>query len=200
MTADRPGRGGAAGPGAAQAPAPGAAAVPEAGPGVRPAGGQDAAPAAGSVAGPDAGLEQHAADLTDAVMAASRLLVGISARALAEVEPCLTLPQLRALVVLDGQGPITLTALAGALGVNPSTALRMVDRLVTAGSVHREVNPGNRREVLLRLTPAGARLVGHVLQHRQAEIARIAARLPADHRAVLVTALREFLAAADELD
>jgi DNA-binding MarR family transcriptional regulator len=156
--------------------------------------GPDADPAAS----PDAGLEQHAADLTDAVMAASRLLVGISARALAEVEPYLTLPQLRALVVLEGQGPITLTALAGALGVNPSTALRMVDRLVAAGSVHREVNPGNRREVLLRLTPAGARLVGHVLQHRQAEIARIASRLPADHRAVLVTALREFLAAAGE--
>jgi DNA-binding MarR family transcriptional regulator len=76
----------------------------------------------------------------------------------------------------------------------------MVDRLVTAGSVHREVNPENRREVLLRLTPAGARLVGHVLRHRQAEIARIAARLPADRRAGLVTALRELLAAAGEPD
>jgi DNA-binding MarR family transcriptional regulator len=193
-------------PEAARTPAPGAAPPPGAGPDANPAGRPDAAPAtdpdsvAGLVAAPDAGLEQHAAELTDAVMAASRLFVAISARALAEVEPFLTLPQLRALVVLDGRGPITLTALAGELGVNPSTALRMVDRLVTAGSVHREVNPENRREVLLRLTPAGARLVGHVLRHRQAEIARIAARLPADRRAGLVTALRELLAAAGEPD
>jgi DNA-binding MarR family transcriptional regulator len=194
-------------PEAARTPAPGAAPPPPgAGPDANPAGRPDAAPAADPdpvadpVAAPDSGLEQHAAELTDAVMAASRLFVAISARALAEVEPFLTLPQLRALVVLDGRGPITLTALAGELGVNPSTALRMVDRLVTAGSVHREVNPENRREVLLRLTPAGARLVGHVLRHRQAEIARIAARLPADRRAGLVTALRELLAAAGEPD
>jgi DNA-binding MarR family transcriptional regulator len=193
-------------PEAARTPALGAAPPPGAGPDADPAGRPDAAPAADPgpvadpVAAPDAGLEQHAAELTDAVMAASRLFVAISARALAEVEPFLTLPQLRALVVLDGRGPITLTALAGELGVNPSTALRMVDRLVTAGSVHREVNPENRREVLLRLTPAGTRLVGHVLRHRQAEIARIAARLPADRRAGLVTALRELLAAAGEPD
>ncbi len=64
-----------------------------------------------------------------AVMAASRLFMAISARALADITPALTLQQLRTLVVLQDQEPIKLAALAAALTVNPSTAMRTVDKL-----------------------------------------------------------------------
>ncbi|MDF2261330.1 MarR family transcriptional regulator [Streptantibioticus ferralitis] len=70
-------------------------------------------------------------------MAASRLFVAISARALADIDPSLTLPQLRTLVVLESQGPVKLAALASVLGVNPSTAMRMIDKLEAIGfAVH----------------------------------------------------------------
>ncbi|NUP38640.1 MAG: MarR family transcriptional regulator, partial [Streptomyces sp.] len=115
-------------------------------------------------------LDREAEEVTLAVMAASRLLVAISARALASSDDSLTLPQLRALVVLDTCGPVKLVALAATLGVNPSTALRMVERLESVGLIDRKTNPDNRREVILSLTPAGRDLVERVLAHRRTEI------------------------------
>ncbi|MGW0683671.1 MarR family winged helix-turn-helix transcriptional regulator [Streptomyces sp. NPDC002754] len=132
-------------------------------------------------------------------MAASRLLVALSARALASVDATLTLPQLRTLVVLDRCGPVKLAVLAATLGVNPSTALRMVDKLEAGGLVDRKANPANRREVVLRLTPSGASLVRQVLDHRHQEVAALVGTLPVGVRAGLVEGLRALTEAADDL-
>jgi DNA-binding MarR family transcriptional regulator len=144
-------------------------------------------------------LDQEAEEVTLAVMAASRLLVAISARALASTDDSLTLPQLRALVVLDTCGPVKLAAMAATLGVNPSTALRMVERLESAGLIDRKTNPDNRREVILSLTHAGRHLVERVLTHRRTEIRALVQRLPAEARAGLVPALRALTEATDEM-
>jgi DNA-binding MarR family transcriptional regulator len=93
--------------------------------------------------------------VTSAVLTASRLLVAVAARSLAAAEERVTLPQFRMLVVLAGHAETKLVTLAELMAVNPSTAMRMVDRLAAAGLVSREVNPESRREVMLRLTPAG---------------------------------------------
>ncbi|UXY32458.1 MarR family transcriptional regulator [Streptomyces sp. HUAS TT20] len=132
-------------------------------------------------------------------MAASRLLVAISARALASTDDSLTLPQLRALVVLDTCGPVKLAAMAATLGVNPSTALRMVERLESVGLIDRRTNPENRREVILRLTPIGRDLVERVLAHRRTEIRALVQQLPAQARAALVPALKALTEAAGEM-
>ncbi|MFE1751213.1 MarR family winged helix-turn-helix transcriptional regulator [Streptomyces anandii] len=132
-------------------------------------------------------------------MATSRLFVAISARALASTAESLTLPQLRALVVLDTCGPVKLVALAATLGVNPSTALRMVGRLEALDLVDRRTNPDNRREVVLSLTDQGHDLVTRVLAHRRAEIRKLVQRLPAEERAALVPALRALTTAAGEM-
>jgi DNA-binding MarR family transcriptional regulator len=144
-------------------------------------------------------LDREAEELNAVVMATSRLFVAISARALATVAEALTLPQLRALVVLDTCGPVKLSKLAATLGVNPSTALRMVERLETIDLVDRRGNPANRREVLLSLTDAGHDLVTTVLARRRAEIRTLVKRLPAEERAALLPALRALTAAADEM-
>jgi DNA-binding MarR family transcriptional regulator len=144
-------------------------------------------------------LDQEAEEVTMAVMSASRLLVAISARALASTDESLTLPQLRALVVLDTCGPVKLAALAATLRVNPSTALRMVERLESAGLIDRKTNPDNRREVILRLTSAGRDLVARVLAHRRTEIRSLVERLPAEARAGLVPALTALTKAAHEI-
>ncbi len=136
--------------------------------------------------------------MTSAVLTASRLLVAISARSLAAAEERVTLPQFRMLVVLAGRSDSKLAGLAEALAVNPSTAVRMVDRLSAAKLVTRRVNPANRREVVLRLTPAGRQLVDEVTARRRAEIAHIVQRMAPRRRAGLVRALRAFAEAGNE--
>jgi DNA-binding MarR family transcriptional regulator len=130
--------------------------------------------------------------VTSAVLTASRLFVAISARSLAAVDDQVTLPQFRMLVVLAVHGEMKLAALAGHLAVNPSTAMRMVDRLVVAGLLDRRINPADRRENVLRLTAAGRGIVDDVTARRRTEIAAIVTRMPPDQRAGLIVALRAF--------
>ena len=61
-------------------------------------------------------------DLTEAVLTASRVLVAVAARSLAEHEGEVSLQQYRGLVVLASRGPQRPVDLAEALGVDPSTA------------------------------------------------------------------------------
>lgn len=136
--------------------------------------------------------------VTEAVLTASRLLVAVSARSLNEAEDSLTLPQFRALVVLASRGPLRLTHLAEHLAVNPSTAMRMAERLVAAGMIDRAPNPENRRESILALTDAGRRVVDQVTGRRRDEIAAIVERMPEEHRDRFVEALEAFTAAGGE--
>ncbi|WP_406186327.1 MarR family winged helix-turn-helix transcriptional regulator [Streptomyces sp. NBC_01006] len=137
-------------------------------------------------------------DVTRALLTASRLLVAVSARSLAAAEDKVTLAQFRMLVVLATRGAAKLVVLAEALGVNPSTAMRMVDRLIAVGLADRRPNPENRRETILTVTPAGLRLVEEVTARRRGEIAAIAARIDPGQRAALVDALTAFNAAGGE--
>ncbi|MFI6522793.1 MarR family winged helix-turn-helix transcriptional regulator [Spirillospora sp. NPDC050679] len=137
-------------------------------------------------------------EVTSAMLTASRLLVAISARSLAAVEDAVTLPQFRLLVVLSTQGPAKLVTLADLLNVNPSTAMRMVDRLVAAGFVERTASPTSGREVRISLTAAGRAVVDHVTERRRVEIAQVVARMPVSQRRSLVQALRAFTDAGGE--
>lgn len=136
--------------------------------------------------------------VTDAVLTASRLLVAVSARSIASVDESITIPQFRLLVVLDSRGPLKLAALAEFLAVNPSTATRMVDRLVAAELVRREANPASRRELIVSLTEPGAGVVRSVTQRRRREIAEIVGSMPPATRRGLVRALTAFTDAGDE--
>ncbi|RCG23584.1 MarR family transcriptional regulator [Streptomyces diacarni] len=151
--------------------------------------------------GDRAGLEPGARDadaVTNAVMTASRLLVAVSARSLAAVQDQVTLPQFRLLVMLEQRGPGKLVGLAQQLGVNPSTATRMIDRLYASGFVDRQANPGNRRENLLALTEAGHRIVSEVTARRRAEIDAIVSRMEPGQRSALVEALTAFSEASED--
>ncbi|MGW5097146.1 MarR family winged helix-turn-helix transcriptional regulator [Streptomyces nodosus] len=136
--------------------------------------------------------------VTRSMLTASRLLVGVAARSLAAVEDRVTLPQFRMLVVLSTRGATKLVTLADLLQVAPSTAMRMVDRLIVAGLADRQTNPADRRETLLRLTEEGLRTVEEVMARRRAEIAVIVERLAPWQRAALVEALSAFNEAGGE--
>ena len=138
------------------------------------------------------------ADQIDAVLRASRALVGIAAASIAAVDDDVTVPQLRVLVMVDTKGPLNLAAVAAGLGVNPSNASRICDRLIRAGLLDRQESPDDRRNITLSLTDAGRRLVNKMIKHRRTSIIRVLRDMDPDDRELLTTALDRFAAAAGE--
>lgn len=141
----------------------------------------------------------HLPDAVDAVMAAARVLVGLSAQSVAAVDDVVTLPQLRILVMVASRGPLNLAAVAAGLGVHPSNATRAVERLVVAGLLDRRDDPADRRNLLLELTVAGRELVDDVMDHRRTAIVTIIERMPARDRPALGPVLRSFATAGGEV-
>jgi DNA-binding MarR family transcriptional regulator len=135
----------------------------------------------------------------DAVLTASRVLVAVAARSLAEVADEVTLTQYRALVVLASRGPQSLAALADELAVTASTASRLCDRLVRKRLVRRREDPRDRRAVRLALTPEGRALVDAVTERRRTEIADLLKGIPDEAQRSMVQALRLLGQAAGEV-
>lgn len=142
---------------------------------------------------------RDAEDVIEAAVTASRALVALAARSLADCDEDVTLPQYRMLVVLHTRGPRSTSSLAGTLGVAPPTATRMSDRLVRKGLISRRTNARDRRQVLLSLTPAGHKLVETVAAHRREEIVALLQRVPTDRHPGLIEAFKLFAGAAGEL-
>ena len=142
------------------------------------------------------GTEGQAA-VVDAVLAASRVFVAVASSALAGTTPQVTLTQFRALVLLDQPGPLNLVQLADELGVVPSTASRMCDRLVAKKLVCRSVDRADRRQVTLRLQPAGRELVGESTRRRKREIARLLRSIDPVDQDQLAASLNLLVAAAN---
>lgn len=137
-------------------------------------------------------------DEVDAVLAACRLLVGISVESLAAVDAAVNVTQLRILVVIDSRGVTTLTELAAATGLHLSRASRTCERLVNSGLVHRTDDPADRRSLRLTLTGEGRRIVAAVAHARRAAIEPVLRRMPEQRRGQLVSLLEEFTAAGGE--
>src|SRR6516165_11218848 len=87
---------------------------------------------------PAAGKQPADAAAVDAVLMASRSLIAVATRSLGAAAEEITIAQYRALVVLASRGPQRMADLAGALGVTPSTAGRMCDRLVRKKLIRRQ--------------------------------------------------------------
>ncbi len=133
------------------------------------------------------------------MLGASRVLVAVAARSLADVAEEVTVQQYRALVVLASQGPQRVLSLAEALAVTPSTATRMCDRLVRKGLVRRRTDRNDRRQVRVALTPAGRELVDTVTERRRLEITELVASIDPAARGVLASGLRQLSEAAGEV-
>jgi DNA-binding MarR family transcriptional regulator len=138
------------------------------------------------------------ADQIDAVLRASRAMVGMAAASIASVDDSVTVPQLRVLVMVDTRGSLNLAAVAAGLGVNPSNASRTCDRLTKAGLLDRQESAEDRRNVTLTLTAAGRRLVSKVTRHRRTAIARVLREMAPDDRERLAIAFDRFATAAGE--
>jgi DNA-binding MarR family transcriptional regulator len=139
------------------------------------------------------------ADLVDAFLTASRVLVAVAARSLGVAAADVTLPQYRVLVVLASRGPQRISDLADRLAVNSSSATRICDRLESSGLAEREPSPLDRRVVCVGLTSSGRDLVDQVTEARRAEIRQIVSAMPEEYTGQLIAALRAFSDAAGEV-
>ncbi len=101
----------------------------------------------------------------------------------------LTASEINALANLaDGRGR-TVSELAAAAGTRPTTLTSVLDRLERRGHISRGSLPGDRRAVLIELTPAG-RLAAATIRQAVTDLERRAlAGLPADALAGLRAAL-----------
>ena len=131
--------------------------------------------------------------ILDAVTAASRVLVGIATRSLDRSGVAITLAQCRALVVLARSGPMKLTELADALGVSPSTATRMCDRLLAKSLITREKLDG---AVSLSASPAGRDVVRKVMRARRNELCQVVSQLDDSQQDELLRCMDAFRKAA----
>jgi DNA-binding MarR family transcriptional regulator len=138
------------------------------------------------------------AEIVDAVLAANRVFVAVASNALASSTADVTLPQFRALVLLDANGTMSVAQLAEAMGVVPSTATRMCDRLVAKKLIRREVDRSNRRQMLLSLHAKGEELLAESTRRRKQEISRLLRAIPAAEQHRLAESLRVLVAAAEQ--
>lgn len=135
----------------------------------------------------------------DAVLTASRTVVAVATQSLGAAAEETTIAQYRALVVLASRGPQRMVDLARALGVTPSTAGRMCDRLLRKGLIRRQRARTDRREVLVSITGAGRQVVDQATARRRTLLAQILERLPAGQQSATAEAFRAFAAAAGEI-
>jgi DNA-binding MarR family transcriptional regulator len=80
----------------------------------------------------------------------------------------LSMAQLKALFVLAAAAPVTIGALAQALGIQLPAASHVADRLVQLGLAERYEDPADRRRTFVRLTAQASVLVERLRQGKRA--------------------------------
>ena len=80
--------------------------------------------------------------------------------------------QLNVLGWLEREGPMSNADLAAAERVTPQTMMRATADLVATELISRADNPADRRQVLLKITPAGATLVREDRRRRDTFLAQ----------------------------
>jgi DNA-binding MarR family transcriptional regulator len=127
------------------------------------------------------------------LLALARMAMDASVRAADDLGG-LSPVQLRALTALRQVGRANLGTLAQNMGVTVSTASRLVDRLVSAGWVHRAPSPDNGREISLRLTDDGRSLLHRFDERRLLRLRSHLSRVPPERQELVVAALVELAA------
>ena len=98
---------------------------------------------------------------------------------------------------LDEVDPLSMTDLAGHMGVTVATMSLAIDRLERRKYVRRDRDARDRRRVLLRVTPAGVRLREAKSVLDPVRVEQVLAQLPHAHREAALKGL-DLLARASE--
>ncbi|MFD5621298.1 MarR family winged helix-turn-helix transcriptional regulator [Streptomyces yangpuensis] len=109
--------------------------------------------------------------------------------------PPVSSAQARVLFLVEANGRLNLRELGRLLEAAPPSVTRLCDRLQAVGFLERHPGADDRREVLLRLTPAGRTYLERLRARRQEVLAEAMAAMPEASRAALATGLADFCAA-----
>jgi len=99
---------------------------------------------------------------------------------------------------LDQVDPMSMTDLAGHMGVTVATMSLAIDRLERKGYARRARDPGDRRRVLLRITEAGGRVREAKSVLDPVRIEQVLGRLSAADRDAALRGLELLARASDE--
>ena len=100
----------------------------------------------------------------------------------------LTIPQARALFLLERRGPRRMGTIAGALGIAVSATTTVVDRLVERGLAMRLSDPKDRRVVICDLTEQGRQAADRLWTIGHERLRLLADQLQAEQLTGLVRA------------
>ncbi|HEY7272389.1 MAG TPA: MarR family transcriptional regulator [Actinoplanes sp.] len=142
---------------------------------------------------------ERVTDAAATVLASAEALMGVLDSARLAQSPSVPPTQLRVLTVVANSRHTNMSRLAEALGVVPSSASRLCDRLEATGLLRRVPDPRDRREVRLLLTPAARRLLEDLRDRRRAALAAVLDRMTQAARQDLLRSLAAFDAAAGSL-
>jgi DNA-binding MarR family transcriptional regulator len=92
---------------------------------------------------------------------------------------------LRVIARYEDEEPLRMTELADRLGIVPRSLTTVIDALEEAGLVRREIDPRNRRAILLRLTERGAAVRDDLREARRRAAEELFAPLSAADRKAL---------------
>lgn len=130
----------------------------------------------------------------EAVVAATREIGGLIARTLALVEPPVTMPQWR-VIVLASEAGCKVSTIATDLQIHPSNATRLCHRLVRQGLLQRNRSEEDRRHVFIALTESGQQFHRAAMELRREAVASAMEAMATEDRRALASAMPVFAAA-----
>ena len=101
------------------------------------------------------------------------------------VDLSVTLTQLSAMATLQKRGAMSAGELAACEKVQPPSMTKVLANLEERGLVRRDAHPGDRRQAIMSITPAGIELLDSERRSRDAWLSQHLARLTPDERQLL---------------
>jgi DNA-binding MarR family transcriptional regulator len=111
----------------------------------------------------------------------------------------LSAPEWRTMAVLGQQGAMSANAVITHTTMDKVRVSRAVAKLLKAGFITRDSDPGDRRRAILNLTPAGSEIYRQIVPLVQEVESEIVAELSGDERNVLNSALAKIEAYLEHL-
>ena len=100
-----------------------------------------------------------------------------------------TMPQAKVLYLVSLRPGISMSTLAGELGIGPSAASGLVDRLVATAYLERREDPDDRRQQLVSVTDAGTAVLGHLRELNTHAMRRLIDGLDTAEREALLVSI-----------
>lgn len=117
--------------------------------------------------------EQDAHSLTDFIMFSQRNLILKLSPALNRGR--ISFPQFFLLAYLEAEEGLSMSSIARIMGHTTAAATGMVDRLEELGHLKRSASVGDRRKIMVRITPRGKALVEKMRETIAQDLAKIMA-------------------------